>query len=442
MKTKKGEELAYKIVNMSRDHLMVSFRFLDRALYRLEFKAASQNNMGTNGEIFFLNPVEVIENYKADRQSVARIYLHSIFHCILQHPFMKDDKVSRIWNLASDLAAENSILELNKAVIKTARDGEQRKELSKLKKSGMGMTIEKIYSFLIENKSDEDEVRRLEKLFYRDDHDFWDRDNENRKFDTSNIKDRQEEWKEIGERIKTDLETFSKDFAEGREGLIQNIKEVNRERRDYGEFLRKFAVLGEEIEVNDDEFDYIFYTYGMELYGNMPLIEPLEHREDVKIKDFVIAIDTSGSCAGDVVEAFLSKTYSILKNSASFFKKVNIHIIMCDAKVQQDIKITSDEEFEAYMKNIALCGFGGTDFRPVFSYVDQLIEDGEFDNLRGLIYFTDGYGKFPTRKPDYDVAFVFVEDEKISGKVPPWAIRLTLRSEDIKNQEKGRSVKS
>ena len=45
-------------------------------------------------------------------------------------------------------------------------------------------------------------------------------------------------------------------------------------------------------------------------------------------------------------------------------------------------------------------GLGGTDFRPVFNLVDKLILDKEFTNLKGLIYFTDGYGDFPAQKPD------------------------------------------
>ncbi len=36
----------------------------------------------------------------------------------------------------------------------------------------------------------------------------------------------------------------------------------------------------------------------MELYGNMPLVEPLEYKETDRVRDFVIAIDTSESVRG------------------------------------------------------------------------------------------------------------------------------------------------
>ena len=51
--------------------------------------------------------------------------------------------------------------------------------------------------------------------------------------------------------------------------------------------------------------------------------------------------------------------------------------------------------------------------------------------LKGLIYFTDGYGSFPSQKPDYDTAFVFIEDEYNNPQVPAWAIKLVLKSEEI-----------
>ncbi len=68
--------------------------------------------------------------------------------------------------------------------------------------------------------------------------------------------------------------------------------------------MKKFCVLKEEMQVDIDSFDYIFYHYGMEMYGNMPLIEPLETKEVNRIEDFVIAIDTSMSCKENWCRSF------------------------------------------------------------------------------------------------------------------------------------------
>ena len=185
------------------------------------------------------------------------------------------------------------------------------------------------------------------------------------------------------------------------------------------------------MRINDEEFDYVYYTYGLKLYKKMPLIEPLEYKEVKRIREFVIAIDTSGSVAGEQVQSFLQKTYNILKSTESFFSRINVHIIQCDATIQEDAKITSQEEFDEYLKNMTIRGLGGTDFRPVFSYVDWLREKKEFQNLKGLIYFTDGFGTFPEQMPEYKTAFVFLDEELNNYDVPPWAMKLILRKDEI-----------
>ena len=242
-------------------------------------------------------------------------------------------------------------------------------------------------------------------------------------------------WADIALRMQTELEVFMLQ-GKGAGLLTQNLREVNRERYDYSEFLKKFAVRAEMMKLNPDEFDYNFYTYGFALYENMPLIEPLEYREVKRIREFVIAIDTSGSTSGSLVQTFVQKTYNILKSTESFFSKINLHIIQCDAEIQEDVKITTQQEFDAYLKQMQLHGLGGTDFRPVFAYVNHLVDKKEFDNLKGLIYFTDGYGSFPQKMPSYDTAFVFVEDEQNPStsnnyEVPSWAMKLVLRKEEL-----------
>ena len=119
--------------------------------------------------------------------------------------------------------------------------------------------------------------------------------------------------------------------------------------------------------MDDDSFDYVFYSYGLRLYGNMPLIEPQEWKEVKKVEDFAIVIDTSMSCSGDLVKKFLEETYGILSEAESFFQRVNIHIIRCDDQVQSDRKITCKEELQEYMEKLDLAGEGGTDFRPAFA---------------------------------------------------------------------------
>ena len=463
-KQKTEEELAAKIMEYSRDELMISMRFLDRALFRMPLVAAdSVAAFGVDGATMYYNPEYVLHAFKKEKNACTRAFLHMILHCIFSHPFQYEKMDRECWDLATDLAVEQSIMDLNLKCVELERDASLKRTLSHLAQKVPILTAEKIYRWLYENPEESAEFFREEPQFMWDDHLKWiplkeneagerrndsittdtrtamvgcheadtGEEGEQEDIDEALVGQRQGDWQDVSQHAKTDLEMFSHEQGYGAGSLLLNLNAALREKYDYGEFLRKFAVFGEEMHVNDDEFDYIYYTYGLQMYKNMPLVEPLEYRENKRIREFVIAIDTSGSCQGKTVERFLRKTYNILKSSESYFERVNIHIIQCDEKIQRDVKVTTDEEFEKYMEDVELCGFGGTDFRPVFEYVDGLIRRHEFQDLKGLIYFTDGQGTFPERMPDYQTAFVFVQEGYSIPEVPIWAIRLVLDADDI-----------
>ena len=111
---------------------------------------------------------------------------------------------------------------------------------------------------------------------------------------------------------------------------------------------------------------------------------------------------------------------------------MNIHIVQCDSKIRKVTIITDIEQLDEFEDTVEVYGMGGTDFRPVFTYVDDLLQQGHFGNLRGLLYFTDGMGIFPASPPSYDTAFVFVENEGKEMKVPPWAMRVVLDEDMIR----------
>lgn len=424
-KKEKAGKLAAQILQLSRDSILIHLRFLDVAMSRLRpVESPGLNGVAADGATLFYDPVYVLRKYRDEPGYGARLYLHVVLHCIFYHSFQYGKVDSESWDLAADIAVENTILEMGLPFCKMSGDMEAQEVLQELKLEIGALTAERIYHYYRKRPLYEEEKAELRWLFKRDSHELWKPTQEDELFVT------QEMWKKISERVKTDLKSFSKGKTNS-ESLEKNLAEATRDRYDYTELLRRFTVMGEDVSVNEDEFDYIYYTYGLSRYGNMPLIEPLEYREAKKVKEFVIALDTSASCRGEVVQAFLRRTYSILKGTEHFFQKINVHIIQCDNEVRSDVKITCDEDFENFIANEKLRGFGATDFRPVFTYVDELLEHGEFENLKGLIYFTDGYGIYPERMPSYDVIFAFLEDEERQPAVPPWAIEVVLNGNEL-----------
>ena len=450
---KKRNKLAEEVLRLSRNTLLVNLRFMDAALHQLQLLPMDGITFATEGNWLLYDPSHVLRCYKDAREIPVRDYLHVILHCVFRHMYIHSLADQVCWDLACDIAVEYTITELGLRATSASKERMQRIEYDRLRKIVGKMTAEKLYRYFLDADLSEARFTELKGLFFADDHRLWYMSDIQRSaigvpcsgVDSSNDESEDDadeaapgsafggeaRWAELSNRIQMELESFAKQQGNRAGNLMQNLREVNRERYDYTAFLRKFAVMGEAMRINDDEFDQIFYTYGMKLYKKMPLIEPLEYKEVKRIREFVIAIDTSGSVAGEQVQSFLQKTYNILKSTESFFSTINVHIIQCDASIQEDAKITSQWEFDEFLKTMKLRGLGGTDFRPVFSYVDWLREKKEFANLKGLIYFTDGWGTFPGKPPDYETAFVFVDDGQNNYDVPPWAIKLVLQREEL-----------
>jgi predicted metal-dependent peptidase len=420
-------EIGHGILMNARNELYLNFRYLDVALSSFVFEADRKGNvLSTDGFVIYYQPDLLFSMYKSSRILVNRAYLHMLFHCLFNHLNGKGNRDKILWDVACDIAIESILDSFYVKPVYRHQSPYRREIYGRITARRKVFTAEGIYKDLTEMNLTQEELLRMAGEFYVDSHDRWDEDEDPRV-----STERQNQWQEMREKMETEMESFGEENAQSGKDLLEQIKAENRERYDYKRFLKKFAVLREEAEVDPDSFDPIFYTYGMTLYENMPLIEPLETREVFKIEDFVIAIDTSMSVSGDLVKRFLEETYGVLSESESYFRKVNIHIIQCDEEVRSDVTITSREEMEDYMEHFTISGFGGTDFRPAFEYVNGLLNKGAFKKLRGLLYFTDGKGIYPVSMPPYDTAFVFMEGQYEDISVPGWAMKVILTEEDL-----------
>lgn len=432
-------EICMDIWKQARNELYLSMRFLDVSLSRFFFLPETNiTGMGTDGFGIYFYPDALIYLYKKDRIYINRAYLHIVFHCLFGHLTIPKTVDTALWDLAADIAVESIIDGLSVRAVRRYVSPYRKKVYQSLREKMKVLTVAGIYQVLEEKEEGREEdtwigeadFEKLRGEFFVDDHQLW-----NQEIPPQKMMERQKKWKEENEKLQTKMETFAKEASEDAEALAEQVRVENRTRYDYKKFLRKFSVLKEEIQVDPDTFDYIFYHYGMEMFGNVPLIEPQETKEVHKVEDFVIAVDTSMSCKEELIRKFLEQTYSVLSESESFFRKICVHIIQCDDKVQSDVVIHNQEEMERYMEQFEIHGFGGTDFRPVFGYVNELIAKKAFRRLRGLIYFTDGYGTFPAKKPLYETAFIFLKEDYSDVDVPAWAMKLILEPEQLRRTE-------
>lgn len=406
---------------------------------------------GTDAVYMYWNAREVLRLFGESPETLQRRYLHLILHGLYLHRFRGGDVPERIWQLACDVVTEYRIDRLNVPGFERPVAPERSRVYRSWKESGF-IPSERTAAAWLAGK-DEAALAELENIFRRDNHDFWkkpagpqDRD-ESPTEKPSKHQDMQErrrkepagrtaeltaavcKWRTAYEQIEQ-WDGEHKRQAGGSAGTQEQQVVLEKERGyDYRQFLKRFAVEGEELAVDMDSFDYIPYDYSRRMYESLVLLEPLEYRDVHRLQEFVIAIDTSGSCSGEIVRQFLEETWEILQEKDNFFRDMRIHLIQCDCLVQEHVCVSSVEEWEDCLTHLTVKGHGDTDFTPVFRLVDQMLSDGELKDLRGLLYFTDGDGIYPSRKPVYETAFVFLNERLRKGKAPEWALTLTLDRE-------------
>ena len=427
------ENICRKILESSRNALYINMRYLDVALSSLAWEITTDiPRIGTDGLKIAYEPHYLADLYRENPMLVNRVYLHMVFHCIFRHLFRPCPEDRELWNLSCDMAVEALIDGMHHRSIRMGVHPFRRAVYDELRKTLKVLTAEGIYRELKKADYRPEQRARMVQEFCIDDHTYWPAppEEEGPKPPSPLMAKLKKHWKDVSDRMQTEL-SIGREAGTEDGDLSDDLAVENRERYDYRTFLKKFAVLKEEMQIDPDSFDYVFYSYGLRMYGNMPLIEPQEWKETHKIEEFVIVIDTSMSCSGDLVRKFLEETYHILAETESFFRKVHIRILQCDDAVRADQLITTGEELKQYMDHLQLYGDGGTDFRPAFTYVQQLIDQDEFKNLKGLLYFTDGKGTFPRKRPPYDAAFILFREDYKEVSVPPWAIRLMLDEEDL-----------
>lgn len=390
-------------------------------IFQMVFTGFQRNTLtGTDGETFFYEPKLFLNLYmEKGAQGINRFFLHTLFH-LLYRQVRENTESSPFWHLACDMVTEYTIDALGQEELTGKMSKAAQEFCSQIWENGEGLLAEAVEERLERKKFSPSELEFWQKCFEQDNHTLW---KEVKEEQTEKLLDWALSLKASGEDGSGN--GFGKRGTQ--RGYKQEWYELQEERkRNYNKFLRRFTVEREELQLDMEAFDYIPYLYGLSHYGNLPFLEPLEYTEAKKLEELVIAIDTSASCKRPTVQRFLQETYAVLGQQENFFKKLRVHIIQCDCYVQEDVKVTCEKEWKEYLRHIKIQGGGGTDFRPVFRYVNEMLADGRLKNLKALLYFTDGDGIYPREKPDYEAVFLLTKEPPKEANVPSWATLLYM----------------
>lgn len=380
-----------------------------------EEMAADREAVRRQGESNLQAPVAVVSTLPAREpvpgetdfsvERLERAILHMIAHCLLGHVWMEREGGAfdlacdvQAWLLAEELAPETALSGDAQELRRRLRGAETLAQTREILESD---------SFIREHREE------LNKRIALDAHDLWGRA----------APEARVAW---GEGLARARRRGSGSFGAGAGGRRLDWSPARADAEELAGALARYSVVRENPREDVESFQTAWYLYGLEHFGNVPLIEPPEEREERRLETLAVVIDTSGSCARGLTQQFLALLRGLMEQSGLFFRRFNLHVIQCDARVQRDDRIVDLRAFERYIDSLELYGGGGTDFRPAFEHIDALVASGELRGLKGALFFSDGRGIFPSAPPEYETTFVFLKHRFDAIDVPGWVRRLVV----------------
>ena len=109
----------------------------------------------------------------------------------------------------------------------------------------------------------------------------------------------------------------------------------------------------------------------------------------------MVALDVSGSISGKEIQEFMTEI-----NAIKGQLRARVSLLACDEKLVKGSPWLF-EAWEEFKLPKHLRGGCGTDFRPVFDWVEKQDQAPEL-----LVYFSDCLGRFPEHEPSYPVLWL------------------------------------
>lgn len=429
------ETLAPRILELCRRQLAQSIPALMLPLYLFREQSwPVPGPLATDGIHLFYCPQQVTADFRADRNAPGRQMLHILLHCLLGHlPQRRNRKQPALFDALVDIRVEQLAAQLlNLQKERYDDDSDTFTPLPELYQKVLGdhrlcrSVFKQGRQHAVDDHAFWNPVVAMEKAGLCEEGQ-WETDSGSSGGPPTNANVREQaapNWQDIAQNL----------LGQSRWGALpaaleQALQPDRESVISYRDFLRRFALPRERLLTDPDGLDSRWYCLGLELYGDIPLIEPPELSEPPLADNLVIAVDTSGSCAGAVMRQFLRETLQLLQELTAGSSRCQVLLLQCDCRIQRELTLESPDQVDTLLNSFSPRGFGGTDFRPVFRRVEELRRAGILPRVQGLLYLSDGWGDFPDAPPDYPVAFLIPQDPPFPGshpQIPSWLTTLYL----------------
>ena len=407
----------------ARTRLILEKPFLGSLVMHLPLKAADAQwckTTATDARHFYFNPAYVA---RLTLEQTQFVLAHEAMHCALSHFARRNHRQKHRWDVACDYAV-NMILDEERMA---------PPDNALMSASYRGLTAEEIYPLLHEDPPEEtqdthlfdnnppeggegepEEQERQDGQGQEQDGDSEPNDGEG---NSESSQTDQGEARQASESPQPPPPADPDKLDEQWKSRLAAAAQAARQAGKLSQSLMRFVddLLAPQLPwrallarymMNAARDDYSFQrTSRREGEARMPRL----YSQGVRV---AVALDTSGSVTREELQAFLSEIDAL---KAQVRADVILHA--CDDKLDP-AGPWKYALWEAMDLPDQISGGGGTDFRPVFDWLQR-----EQSNPDLLVYFTDAEGRFPEREPAFPVVWL------VKGKAPvPFGVRVQLNA--------------
>lgn len=410
----------------ARTRLIIDKPFLGALVLRLPIIEASPEwckTTATDARSFYYNP-EYIEQLSLSETEF--ILAHEALHCALSHFARRENRVKHRWDIACDYAINPILL----------KEGLQAPPGTLSEKTYEGMTAEEIYPYIEDNENEE----TLDQHIY-DDSESSPRNQKNKPPSRPPKQPEEADKGQEGDQPPPQGGSQPEQDPNQQGGQSNGAPQpppLSHEEREllHVQWQQRLAGAAQQAmqagKMNGDMARLVDFLLQPRLPWRMLLARymsgiarddysytrPSTRRGDPAIfpslrsaqTELVVALDTSGSIHEDELNEFVSEIDAIKGQI-----RARITLLACDSKLA-DACPWEYEPWEEFVLPKEIHGGGGTDFVPVFDWVNERDRAPDL-----LIYFTDAEGGFPSVMPNYPVLWL------VKGKLPvPFGQRIQL----------------
>ncbi len=394
----------------ARTRLILDKPFLGALVLRLPLVAADPKwckSAATNAKKLFYN-----QDYinALDIQETQFVLAKQALHCALSHFARRQHRIKQRWELACDYAVNPLLI----------NDGLKAPPGTLVDDGFAGMTAEEIYHYIDDLDNEDSDFEKQDQDRSEDQQDsLQNEEHQDQQLQQSLEDNLNKEPTETpglapqpAELSPQEQEELSIQWQQRLAGAAQQAMQAGKLGGSMGrmvDFMLQpklpWRMLLARYMTASARDDYSYSRPSSRRGG--PAIFPSLRSSQINI---AVGIDISGSVNDKEMSEFITEVDAIKGNV-----RARITLLPCDAELAKGAPWIF-EPWEEVELPARLTGGGGTDFNPVFDWLD---EQDQYPDL--LVYFTDGIGSFPNNAPSFPVIWL------VKGKQDvPWGQRVQL----------------